>query len=58
MSKPNATISRWLLLLMIAGAVAACGDTWSGMKQDTKDNVEATGEAMEDAGEEVKDSVQ
>jgi predicted small secreted protein len=45
-------------MLAVAGVVAACGDTWTGMKQDTKDNVEATGEAMEETGEKIEESVQ
>lgn len=58
MSKLTSTMARWLALLAVAGFVTACGDTWQGMKQDTKDNVEATGKAMEDAGEKMEESVQ
>lgn len=44
--------------LGLAFGLAACGDTWSGMKQDTKDNVEATGEGIEKTGEKIKESTQ
>ena len=42
------------MLTLLAVSVAACGDTWEGVKQDTGDNLEATGEALEDAGDAVK----
>lgn len=44
--------------LGLAFGLAACGDTWSGMKQDTSDNVEATGEGIEKTGEKIKESTQ
>ena len=50
----------WALVL-VAGAslgLSACGDTWSGVKQDTKDNTAAVGRGMENAGEKVQDTVQ
>ena len=40
--------------VLMAGSLAACGDTWRGLKQDTGENLEKSGEAMEDAGEAVK----
>jgi hypothetical protein len=45
---------RVLLALTLLSALAACGDTWSGMKKDTGDNMETTGEAIDKAGEKVK----
>lgn len=52
------TIRVLLLNLMALGvltvSLAACGDTWEGVKTDTGDNLEATGEAVEDAGKAVK----
>lgn len=47
-----------LTVLAIAGILAGCGNTWEGAKKDTKDNVEATGEVIEDTGEKIKGSVQ
>ena len=43
-----------LLLGLLTVSLAACGDTWEGVKQDTGDNLDATGEALEDAGDAVK----
>ncbi len=57
MPKTSSTLVRWLIALMAVGIVAACSDTWSGVKKDTKDNVEATGEAMQKTGEAIEDSV-
>lgn len=48
---------RWMLLaamLLTLPALVACGDTWRGLKQDTGDNLEATGSAIEKAGDKVK----
>ena len=43
-----------LVLGLLTVGLAACGDTWRGLKQDTGENLEATGEAIEDAGEAVR----
>lgn len=48
------TFLQLLALGLLTFTLAACGDTWSGVKKDTGDNLEATGEALEDAGEAVK----
>ncbi len=45
---------NFLALGLLAVSLAACGDTWEGVKQDTGENLEATGDALEDAGEAVK----
>jgi predicted small secreted protein len=42
------------VLLGMAASLAACGDTWRGLKEDTGQNMEKTGEAIEKAGEAVK----
>jgi predicted small secreted protein len=42
------------VIALIAVTLSACGDTWRGVKQDTSDNLQATGEAIEDAGEDVQ----
>ena len=42
------------LAMTVLLGLAACGDTWRGMKQDTGENMESTGEAIEGAGEKVK----
>lgn len=52
------TLRNIVLNLMALGiltiSLAACGDTWEGLKQDTGDNLEATGEAIDKAGEDIK----
>ncbi len=48
-----------LVIMMAFGlALAACGDTWSGFKEDTGQNTAATGKALEKAGDKVEDSAQ
>jgi predicted small secreted protein len=53
--------SRWLSVVWLGAALAlgaglaACGDTWQGLKKDTGDNLEAVGSTMEGAGEDVKE---
>ena len=42
------------LLVSVTTALAACGDTWRGVKEDTGENMEKTGDAIEKAGEAVK----
>jgi predicted small secreted protein len=46
----------WLGLLALG--LAACGDTWSGLKQDTGENMEAVGKTVQGAGEDVQDKAQ
>ena len=51
------TISRriyaLLSVLVLAGFLAGCGDTWGGLKEDTGRNLKKTGEALDKAGENV-----
>lgn len=35
-------------------ALSACGDTWRGAKQDTGENLQKTGSAIESTGEKIK----
>jgi predicted small secreted protein len=49
----------WLSLALVFGlGLAACGDTWRGMKQDTGENMEAVGETLDRGGEKVEESAQ
>jgi predicted small secreted protein len=54
--------SRWwstaaLSLAVILGlGLAACGDTWQGVKKDTGQNMEAVGEGIDKTGEKVEES--
>ena len=43
-----------LAVLLLTFTLAACGNTWSGVREDTGQAMEATGEAIESAGEAVK----
>jgi predicted small secreted protein len=38
-----------LLLVSFMSVLAACGDTWSGVRQDTGENLQAAGNAIDDA---------
>lgn len=44
-----------LLLLLAPLTLAGCGDTWQGLKKDTKENVEAVGKGVEKAGKKLQD---
>lgn len=41
-------------MLTFISAVGACSDTWHGVKKDTGDNLQTTGQAIDNAGEKVK----
>ena len=43
-----------LFVLSMAVGMSACGDTWRGAKEDTGDNLQSTGNALEKAGDKVK----
>jgi predicted small secreted protein len=44
------------LVVVLGLGLAACGDTWQGMKKDTGQNMEAVGEGIDKTGEKVEDS--
>lgn len=44
-----------LVSLTFLLALAGCGDTWRGVKKDTGENMQKTGEIIEEAGEDVAD---
>lgn len=44
-----------MLALSFAAGLAACGDTWRGVKKDTGENMQKTGQAIEKTGEKVKE---
>jgi predicted small secreted protein len=56
--------SRWwstaaLGLIVILGlGLAACGDTWQGLKKDTGQNMETVGEGIDKSGEKVEESAE
>jgi predicted small secreted protein len=43
-----------LCALMLATSLAACGDTWRGAKQDTGENLNKSGQAIDRAGDRVR----
>lgn len=45
-----------VLLLASLLSLAGCGDTWKGVKKDTKENVQAVGKGIEKAGEKIRKS--
>ncbi|MBK8907530.1 MAG: hypothetical protein IPM60_06420 [Rhodospirillales bacterium] len=51
-------VTTAMLAAVLAVGAAACGDTWRGVKKDTRDNVKATGEGVEKTGEKIQKSVQ
>lgn len=49
---------RFALILLFGSMLAACGDTWSGMKEDTGENMETVGNKVSETGEAVKDDAE
>ena len=47
-------IATALLALTVAASLAACGDTWRGAKQDTGENLNKTGNAIDRTGDRVR----
>lgn len=43
-----------VFILGFAAGLSACGDTWQGAKKDTGDNLKSAGEALEKAGDKLK----
>ena len=50
------TAGRLALIVLFGSMLAACGNTWSGMKEDTGENMEAVGEKMDSGGEDLQQS--
>jgi predicted small secreted protein len=53
----NDRVRFLVVMLMLGGlatALAACGDTWRGFKEDTGQNMQKAGETIEKAGSAVK----
>lgn len=50
----KARIATALLALTVAATLAACGDTWRGAKQDTGENMNKAGSAIDRAGDRVR----
>lgn len=48
-------LGRLALLVLFVWSLAACGNTWSGMKEDTGQNMESVGESMDQTGDELQE---
>jgi predicted small secreted protein len=46
------------LAVAIALSLGACGDSWRGLKQDTKDNTAAVGRGVERGGEKIQEAAE
>ncbi|MEH6402252.1 MAG: hypothetical protein V7750_02690 [Sneathiella sp.] len=47
-------IQRILIVPAIAFSLGACGSTWEGVKNDASENLQKTGDALNDAGKKIK----
>lgn len=47
--------TKIVAIVALAAALGACGDTWEGAKKDTGENLEKTGQAIENTGKKVKE---
>ena len=51
-------IRLMLLAMMAVFGLAACGQTWQGVKEDTRENTHAVGRGVERAGEKIQQQAQ
>jgi predicted small secreted protein len=51
-------ISRLMAVAMLVFGLAACGDTWRGVKEDTRENTQAVGQGVERTGEKIQQQAQ
>lgn len=49
---------RLVLILVFGSMLAACGSTWSGVKEDTGQNMEAVGDTVSSTGESLQESAE
>lgn len=47
-----------VLALVAVLGLGACGNSWRGLKQDTKENTGAVGRGIERGGEKIQDAVE
>jgi hypothetical protein len=46
------------VVAILVFGVVACGETWRGVKQDTRENTQAVGRGIERAGEKIQQQAQ
>ena len=51
---PRSIRSLVLAVSLLTVGLAACSETWEGAKEDTRENVKATGQGIEKAGEKIQ----
>ncbi|HMN94575.1 MAG TPA: entericidin EcnAB [Hydrogenophaga sp.] len=49
------SIARTFAIVVFLSVLAACGNTWTGVKKDTKEAAQSTGRVIEKAGEAIQD---
>ncbi len=47
-----------LAVLIGMAAIASCSETWSGIKEDTRDNTQAVGQGVQDLGKKIEKQAQ
>lgn len=47
-----------LAMLIAIGTMVACSDTWSGVKEDTRENTQAVGQGVQDLGKKIEKQAQ
>ena len=47
-----------IVVAVLVLGLAACGQTWQGVKQDTRENTQAVGRGVERAGEKIQQQAQ
>jgi hypothetical protein len=50
--------SSVLAALLLSAGLCACSETWKGLKEDTRENVQTTEQGLEKAGENIKKQTQ
>jgi Entericidin EcnA/B family. len=47
-------MSAALTVLALVSVIAACSETWSGVKEDTRENTRAVGQGVQDVGKKIE----
>jgi predicted small secreted protein len=52
------TVACTFAVVLSLSFLVGCGNTWTGVKQDTKEAAQATGRVIEKAGEKIQEKTQ